>query len=76
MFQSQVPTEYPGVSYGYGMFIAREPGKNFVWHTGSISGYGALAGRFPERDITVIVLSNTGYVPQPDAMVDLIFGSK
>jgi CubicO group peptidase (beta-lactamase class C family) len=44
--------------YGYGLFMLDIEGHRFVGHNGGIEGFVAVAGRFPESDLDVVILSN------------------
>ena len=65
--------ETPGVGYGYGFFIDRLNGHARTWHTGSSIGFRHKLLRFPERDLTVIVLGNINQGRTPD-LADRIAG--
>ena len=65
--------ETPGVGYGYGFFIDRLNGHARTWHTGSSIGFRHKLLRFPERDLTVIVLGNINQGGTPD-LADRIAG--
>lgn len=53
-------TVFPGLGYGYGMFINRRNGRQRFGHQGSIHGFMAIAAHYPETKVTVVVLSNVG----------------
>lgn len=46
----------PDTYYGYGWFV--EPSKQVIYHTGDNGGFKAYIGRYPNLDMTVIILSN------------------
>lgn len=49
----------PYTSYGYGWFIEEVPGwPKKVYHTGDNGGFQIYAGRFPEKEILVLVFEN------------------
>lgn len=49
----------PYTSYGYGWFIEEVPGwPKKVYHTGDNGGFQIYAGRFPEKDILILVFEN------------------
>ena len=49
----------PHTSYGYGWFIEEVPGwPKKVYHTGDNGGFQIYAGRFPEKEILVLVFEN------------------
>jgi CubicO group peptidase (beta-lactamase class C family) len=47
------------LGYGYGWFIAAEPSGRFVHHEGYIDGFLSENGFYPDRQIDVVVLSNS-----------------
>jgi CubicO group peptidase (beta-lactamase class C family) len=51
---------HPGkpVSYGFGWFLDPHEGHPRMWHTGSTLGFYTVIERFPNEDLTVIILSN------------------
>jgi CubicO group peptidase (beta-lactamase class C family) len=54
---------YP-MAYGYGWLILENPDRRTVYHPGSWPGFRSLLGRYPDDDVTIIVLSN-----QEDALL-------
>ena len=52
------PPPLTSSAYGYGWFIAKEPGRRVIWHTGVGNGFRAYIGRYPDDKTTIIVLSN------------------
>ena len=49
----------PYTSYGYGWFIEEVPGwPRKVYHTGDNGGFQIYAGRFPEKEVLVLVFEN------------------
>jgi CubicO group peptidase (beta-lactamase class C family) len=44
--------------YGFGWFIDRDPGGSVVFHRGETSGFSNFIVKYPERRLTVIVLTN------------------
>ncbi len=49
----------PYTSYGYGWFIEEVPGwPKKVYHTGDNGGFQIYAGRFPEKEVLVLVFEN------------------
>ena len=45
--------------YGFGLYVGRFAGHRVVWHGGFIAGFSAEAERYPDDDLTVVVLRNT-----------------
>ena len=46
--------------YGYGEFIAQDANGRLIYHPGTIDGYVSYNGFYPDRDATIVVLSNLG----------------
>lgn len=76
MFQPLVDTPFPDESYGYGMWLLNSDASRFVYHTSAVPGYGGIAGRIPDRGLTVIVLSNSGYTPSATDLLTLLTGNR
>lgn len=58
---ANVPVEEPGprsIGYGYGWIIYETVDGPMWFHTGQNAGFAGINARFPEDDLTVIVLSN------------------
>jgi CubicO group peptidase (beta-lactamase class C family) len=47
------------VAYAMGWFLQTTPNGQIVWHSGGTMGFGAYIGMARDRDIGVIVLTNT-----------------
>lgn len=58
--QSQLPLEY---DYGYGQEFGEYKGENYRYHNGSTGAYNATFMRFPSRNLSVVVMANSGSVP-------------
>ena len=56
------PPPLTSSAYGYGWFIAKEPGRRVMWHGGRWNGFMAYIGRYPDDKTTIIVLSNLSTV--------------
>lgn len=54
IFAPHVATDEPGVRYGFGWRITGET----LWHSGETIGFRNVIVRYPERHLTVIVLTN------------------
>jgi CubicO group peptidase (beta-lactamase class C family) len=71
-----VPTAGPAksedglsVSYGFGWFLNPYQGHKRMWHDGETMGFRTTIQRFPDNDLTVIVLANrTDINPQELAL--------
>jgi CubicO group peptidase (beta-lactamase class C family) len=49
---------YDSVGYGYGWFVGQRLGRRVAGHGGSYDGFRALIERYPDDEISIIVLSN------------------
>jgi CubicO group peptidase (beta-lactamase class C family) len=67
------------VSYGYGWFLDPFKGHKRMWHDGETMGFRTTIQRFPDDDLTVIVLANRTDI-NPEALAlrvaDLYLGTK
>ena len=57
-FTPRMKTGEADAHYGFGWFIGTHRGERAVWHTGTTSGFRNAIVRFPDRRLTVIVLTN------------------
>lgn len=62
-FAPATPTDDPAVEYGYGWRISGET----LWHSGETMGFRNVLVRWPQRRLTVVVLTNRNH-PEPYAM--------
>ena len=63
--------------YGYGWQIIDRLGRTVYNHTGGIDGFSTHMARYPDDDVTVVVLSNNEDEPAPATACDLaaiVFG--
>jgi CubicO group peptidase (beta-lactamase class C family) len=68
-----------GSSYGYGWFIGKERGRLINVHGGDIPGFSTIIARYPDDEVTIIVLSNqenTDVELIQDFLSKKIFGDK
>ena len=47
-----------GWAYGYGWLIGEEQGRTLIAHTGGIEGFASIIARYPDDQITIIILIN------------------
>jgi CubicO group peptidase (beta-lactamase class C family) len=45
-------------AYGFGWYIGQERGVKHIWHYGSTCGFSTQIHRFPEKNFSLIVLTN------------------
>ena len=50
-------TDY-GFNYGFAWRFAPKFGRQLIWHTGAGTDFAAIFDRFPEDDVTVILMTN------------------
>ncbi len=58
-------------TYGYGLALGRLEGRTKIAHGGGINGFRAQLSHYPDDDLTVVVLCNSGSA-HPDAYESLI----
>jgi CubicO group peptidase (beta-lactamase class C family) len=51
-------TDQPDTDYGFGWYIGQYRGLREIWHRGSTVGFTTRLARFPEKKLTVIILTN------------------
>ena len=49
--------------YGFGLGLGLVDGHRLIAHGGGVNGFMSWLGHYPEDDLTIVVLSNTGSVP-------------
>lgn len=57
-FTGAAPTEREGTEYGFGWFVGQYRGLKEVWHYGETVGFTTRISRFPEKQLTSIILVN------------------
>jgi CubicO group peptidase (beta-lactamase class C family) len=48
------------LSYGRGLFLDTNLDNRILWHSGSAAGYKSLLARFPDDDLSIAILCNSG----------------
>jgi CubicO group peptidase (beta-lactamase class C family) len=51
-------SDFDGSGYGFGWYIGEHRGVKRIWHYGSTCGFSTEINRYPEKQLTVIVLTN------------------
>jgi len=66
-----MPMGVPGLKefYGYGWIISKKYGHQIIEHRGGANGFNSCIARYPEDQVTIIVLSNTDYILENAALV-------
>jgi D-alanyl-D-alanine carboxypeptidase len=70
---------YTGSHYGYGWVIDQEGSLRVIWHGGSINGYRAYNGWYPDQKATIIILDNLDTadpVPIANALENMLFSDR
>jgi CubicO group peptidase (beta-lactamase class C family) len=57
-FVPRTRTDDPNVEYGFGWRISRHRGHRMVWHSGETRGFRNVMLRFPDKRLTVVILTN------------------
>lgn len=67
------------VYYGYGWMIYDSPAGHEIFHGGNVLGFTSNIERIPDKDLTIIILSNIGYYPVDSissTLTNICLGSK
>ena len=79
-FQAGMPTsDQPGSGYGYGWYVASHRGTRKVWHYGETLGFSTYLARYPDKRLTIIMLTNRNdnfLGPTVDRIADVILGAR
>ena len=51
-------TDHPDTGYGFGWYIGQYRSLREIWHSGNSIGFTTRIARFPDRKLTVIILTN------------------
>ena len=51
-------SDFDGSGYGFGWYLGKYRGTQHIWHYGSTCGFSTQLERFPEKKLTVIILTN------------------
>ena len=57
-FTAGPATDHPGTGYGFGWYIGQYRGLRKIWHSGNTLGFTTRIARFPDKQFTVIILTN------------------
>lgn len=73
LVEATTPPMLPGgpSEYGFGWFVDRYRGENRWRHTGETSGFRSAILRFPERKLTIVILTNRSS-GEPQAIAERI----
>jgi CubicO group peptidase (beta-lactamase class C family) len=61
------------IDYGRGLFLGTYRGAKEIWHTGSAEGYKSWLGRYPEHEISIAIMCNSGDGTDRTAFAHRIF---
>ncbi|HEX5826195.1 MAG TPA: serine hydrolase domain-containing protein [Candidatus Limnocylindrales bacterium] len=56
-------TDRIGFGYGYGVHVGAEDGHRIVAHDGGIDGFYTYLARYPDDDLTIVLLANREQAP-------------
>jgi CubicO group peptidase (beta-lactamase class C family) len=56
--EGEVDPGNPHAGYGFGWFLDSYRGHPRMWHTGETIGFGTVIERFPNDNLTIVVLAN------------------
>jgi CubicO group peptidase (beta-lactamase class C family) len=66
-FMPWSPTsDMPGSAYGFGWYISQIGETPHIWHYGSTCGFSTAFHRYPERKLSIIILSNVRDLPMTE----------
>jgi CubicO group peptidase (beta-lactamase class C family) len=51
-------TDWVGFGYGYGVYAGEEDARRIVAHDGGIDGFYTYLARYPDDDLTIVLLAN------------------
>ena len=78
-FQAGTPTsDQSGSGYGYGWYVASHRGTRKVWHYGETIGFSTYLARYPDKRLTIILLTNRNdnfLGPTVDRIADVILAA-
>ncbi len=61
IFNSTMPMQPGGDMYGYGWIISKHFDRLVIEHSGGLFGFATQIARYPDDQVTIIVLSNTDF---------------
>jgi len=79
IFTSYVSIQPEERTYGYGWFLSPHFERRVIEHSGAVFGFSGHIARYPEDQVTIIVLSNTNfYDPMAisEGLASIVFGEK
>jgi CubicO group peptidase (beta-lactamase class C family) len=66
-------------TYGYGWFLSQHFEHRVIEHSGAVFGFSSHMARYPDDQVTIIVLSNTDfYDPMAisEGLASIVFGEE
>lgn len=70
-FVPVTPTDDANVAYGFGWRISQHRGERMLWHSGETRGFRNVLLRFPERRLTVVLLTNRNDPPPKETALKI-----
>ncbi|MEY7998908.1 serine hydrolase [Clostridium sp. Mt-5] len=77
IFSNHIAMTPSGPYYGYGWMLASGKYGKEIYHGGNTVGFTSNIARYPDKDLTIIILSNIGYYninPLNDTLADIALG--
>ncbi|HET9225051.1 MAG TPA: serine hydrolase domain-containing protein [Thermoanaerobaculia bacterium] len=71
-------SDQPGSGYGYGWYVASHRGTRKVWHYGETIGFSTYLARYPDKRLTIIMLTNRNdnfLGPTVDRIADVVLAN-
>lgn len=59
--RADAPKDGKGETYAYGWVVGERRGLRSIWHNGGLDGFTSELRRFPDQNLTVVVLSNSAH---------------
>lgn len=70
-FVPATPTDDANVAYGFGWRISQHRGERMLWHSGETRGFRNVLIRFPERRLTIVLLTNRNDPPPKETAMKI-----
>ncbi|BAH05347.1 serine hydrolase [Clostridium kluyveri] len=61
IFSNHIQITSSGIYYGYGWMLSKENYGKKIYHGGNTLGFTSNIARYPNRNLTIIILTNVGY---------------
>lgn len=77
IFSNHIEMTSSGIYYGYGWMLSKGSYGEEIYHGGNTLGFTSNIARYPDKDLTIIILTNVGYYninSLNDIMADISLG--